>query len=242
VSGHPSLSADEVHVWRASLDVAGTLVRSAAELLDAAEWARAERFLEERHRHRFVVGRAALRVLLGGYLGAAPRDVALVYGEHGKPRLAPEGGVPHPLRFNLSHCGGVALYAFALGRELGVDVERPRAGLDAEGIAERFFSRRESAELRALPVGERSRAFASGWTRKEAYLKGLGSGLARPLAGFSVSLAPSDPVRLEDDDAGGWEIRVLEPGEGYAGALAVERGRGLHVRWLEWEAGGGLRT
>lgn len=236
VTRHPPLADDEVHVWRASLDVDGALVRAAAEMLDDAERSRAGRFLQELHRDRFVVGRAALRVLLGRYLGVAPREVAVVYGEHGKPRLAPEGDAPHPLRFNLSHCGGVALFAFALGRELGVDVERPRAGIDAEGIAERFFSRRESAELRALPPAARSRAFASGWTRKEAYLKGLGSGLARPLAGFSVSLAAAGPVRLDDDAAAGWEIRVLEPGEGYAGALAVERGGGLRVRWLEWEA------
>ena len=235
---HPALSADEVHVWRASLDVGEARARAAEQVLDDAELVRAGRFLQELHRSRFLVGRAALRVLLGRYLGVAPRDVALVYGEHGKPRLASESGGPHPLRFNLSHCGGVALLAFALGREVGVDVERPRVGLDAEGIAERFFSRRESAELRALPVGQRSSAFASGWTRKEAYLKGLGSGLARPLAGFSVSLAAAmatDPVPLEDDAAEGWEIRVLDPGEGYAGALAVERGSGVRVRWLEWE-------
>lgn len=241
MTGHPALSHDEVHVWRASLDLSDALVRAAGELLDDAEHERAERFHQELHRRRFAVGRAALRVLLGRYLGVAPRDVALVYGEHGKPRLAAEGDAPHPLRFNLSHCGDVALLAFALGREVGVDVERPRVGLDTEGIAERFFSRRESAELRAMPAGERSRAFASGWTRKEAYLKGLGSGLARPLAGFSVSLAPLDPVALEDDSAHGWEIRVLAPGEGFAGALAVERGRGVRVRTLEWDAGGGLR-
>lgn len=239
---HPPLPSDEVHVWRASLDLDDALVREAEEVIDRDEWGRAERFLQDLQRRRYVVGRAALRALIGRYLGIAPRDVALVYGEHGKPRLASEGGGAHPLRFNLSHCGGVALLAFALGREVGVDVERPRTGLDAEGIAERFFSRRESAELRALPAAERAGAFASGWTRKEAYLKGLGSGLARPLAGFSVSLGAHDPVPLEDDAAEGWgwEIRSLAPGEGYAAALAVERGRGVRVRWLEWEPRGGF--
>ena len=233
-AAHPPLPGDEIHVWRASLEHHDSAQRALASLLDADERARAARFHRDLDRRRFAAARGVLRLLLGRYLGVPPRDVALVYGEQGKPSLAPRGGEPHPLRFNLSHCGDVALLAFVAEREIGVDVERPRAGLDPEAIAERFFSPREVAELRATPAGQRARAFALGWTRKEAYLKGLGSGLARPLADFTVSLAPSDPVPLVDEKTEGWVIRALEPGDGYAGAVAVERGSGLRVRWLEW--------
>lgn len=234
---HPPLSPDEVHVWHASLDASDALALDMSRVLDDAERARADRFHFDIHRRRFVAARAILRMLLGRYLGVAPRDVALAYGEHGKPFLAPSGGEPHPLRFNLSHCGDLALLAFALGRDVGVDVERPRDGLDPHAIAERFFSPGEAAELRSVPAEQRARAFALGWTRKEAYLKGLGSGLARPLAEFTVSLASTDPVPLVDGSVEGWVIRTLEPGGGYAAAVAVERGTGVGVRWLEWAFG-----
>jgi 4'-phosphopantetheinyl transferase len=234
---HPPLGDDEVHVWRASLDVPPTRAAALAALLDDAERARAARFHAEAHRRRFVVARATLRTLLARYLGAAPGDLAFGYGPHGKPALAAPGG--HALRFNLSHCDDVALYAFARARELGVDVERPRASLDAEGVAARFFAAREVAELRALPAAERAAAFAAGWARKEAYLKGLGSGLARPLGDFSVSLAPGDPVRLADAEGGGqWSLRSLDPGDGLVGALAVERGGEVRVALFGWDERG----
>jgi 4'-phosphopantetheinyl transferase len=96
-------------------------------------------------------------------------------------------------------------------------------------VATRFFSPSEVAELLALPPAERAAAFTAGWARKEAYLKARGSGLARPLASFSVSLAPCDPVPLGDPEGEGWVIRSLEVGEGVAGALAIERGAGVRV-------------
>jgi len=62
----------------------------------------------------------------------------------GKPSLAEdEGG----LRFNLAHSEGAALYAFARGREVGVDVELWRDDSASMDVARRFFS---AAEVRAL--------------------------------------------------------------------------------------------
>lgn len=234
VATPPPLLPDEVHVWRAVL---GPGAASAAAL-DDAERARAARFYYERHRRRFVAARAILRRLLGRYLGVAPGDVAFAYGEHGKPALptTTAGAAPHPLRFNLSHCADRALLAFAVGRDVGVDLERPRPRLDTAAAAERWFSPRESDELRALPLPRHADAFAAGWARKEAYLKGRASGLARSLTTFSVSLAAADgPVSLVDPDGDGWVVCALAPGDGYAGALAVERGAGVTVRRLRWE-------
>ena len=66
------------------------------------------------------------------------------YGPKGKPGLAPEflKAVPQAgdLRFNLSHAGGLALYGFTRGRDIGVDIEQIRALEDAEQIARRFFA------------------------------------------------------------------------------------------------------
>jgi 4'-phosphopantetheinyl transferase len=72
-------------------------------------------------------------------------------------------------------------------------------------------------------------AFFACWTRKEAYLKALGDGLAVPLDQFSVSVAPGEPARLlgvagKPGEAARWSMLELRPSPGYVAALVVEAG------------------
>ncbi len=231
----PSLVPGEVHVIAASLDELPSAARRA--WLSADEVARAERFHFPRDRHRFAAGRGLLRGLLGRYLGLDPAELRFVYGPRGKPGLGPEA---RDLRFNVSHSGGLALLAFVRGRHLGVDLERERPLPEAEEMAGRFFSPRESAELRRLPGADRPRAFFRCWTRKEAFIKATGEGLSRPLDAFDVTLAPGEPARLlrvegEPGDPGRWWLRDLELAAGFAGALAVE-GPPLRVACWNWDS------
>jgi 4'-phosphopantetheinyl transferase len=218
-----ALGARAVHVWCAALDRAAdwTAFRST---LSADERDRADRFYFERDRRRYTCARAILRRLLARYLDVDPRAIAFQYGPHGKPALS--GPFAGALTFNVSHSGEVAMLAIARGIELGVDVEQVRDMPDAEEIATRFFSPREVARLLSLPESARNAAFFSCWTRKEAYLKALGSGLARPLDEFDVTFAPGEPPRLtvpDDNDEGKrWTIHELTPADGYAAALVTD--------------------
>jgi phosphopantetheinyl transferase len=45
------------------------------------------------------------------------------------------------LRFNVSHSGDVAVIGFALGKEIGVDVERRRARTGLASLAQLDFTR-----------------------------------------------------------------------------------------------------
>ncbi len=64
-----------------------------------------------------------------------PRALQFAYRALGKP------SVPTMyVRFNLSHAGDLAPFAFARDCELRVDVERERHVPEAENIVERFFS------------------------------------------------------------------------------------------------------
>lgn len=234
VARHPELGGDEVHVWRAFLDApAGALARY-REVLSADETDRASRYHFEKDSLHFVVARGALRMLLGRYAGLPPRSLRFESNEYGKPSLAGA----EALRFNLSHSHGVALYAFALGRELGVDLEYVREDFDCAQLAGNFFSPREVEALLALPGAERRRAFFDCWARKEAYIKARGMGLSLPLHGFDVSLSPGEPAALlrADDAWRGrpWSLVELRPGGLYAGALAVE-GDGWGLRLWQWE-------
>jgi 4'-phosphopantetheinyl transferase len=229
-----ALPPDEVHVWRAELDLSPERVDALADVLIADERARAARFHFERDRHRWTVARARLRLLLARYLGGPPDRFRFALGAHGKPALArPEDT---DLRFNVSHSRGLALYAVSRGREVGVDVEGLRADFATDEIAERFFSPAERRALRAVPPELRCEAFFACWSRKEAYIKARGLGLAIPLDAFDVSLAPHEPAALlatrdEPGETVRWSLEALTPGPGFAGAVVAE-GHGWRVSCL----------
>ena len=232
----------EVHVWRVALDQGDEVVAGLRGVLAADEVARAERFHFERHRRRFTMARGALRRLLGGYLGTAPEAVRFEYGAREKPRLAEPGSTSGSgVEFNLSHSSEMALVAVTVGPEVGIDVEAVRPMEDALAISERFFSAAERVVLAACPESERDEAFFRCWTRKEAYVKAVGDGIALGLDRFDVSLEPGAGARflaLEGDleRAAAWSLVHIEPGPGYVGALALPA-HPRTVRGLEWEPG-----
>jgi 4'-phosphopantetheinyl transferase len=226
---------EEVHVWRAVLDVSSPYVGRLSRMLSDDERRRAAGFHFERDRSRFIVTRAYLRILMGHYLQKEPTEIKFSYGPNGKPFLAGEGAVD--LRFNLSHSHGLAVYAVTNGREIGVDLEYNSENMDIEAIAERFFSAQESAALKSLPDHEKSKAFFACWTRKEAYIKARGEGLSVPLDSFSVSLIPGKPAELldvqGDPEISRWSLMELVPEARYVGALAVE-GRDWRPRYWDF--------
>jgi 4'-phosphopantetheinyl transferase len=219
------LHQTDVHVWRAALDMPASYVQDLWRALTADERQRAERYIFAKDCTHFVVARGLLRVLLGRYLRQDPHDLRFTYGPRGKPALA-AGMDEGSLRFNVSHSHGLALYALTHGRDLGVDVERIRPEIVEEQVAERFFSPREVTLLRALPVSLQASAFFACWTRKEAYIKATGEGLALPLDQFDVSLTPGEPAALlrtawDPQEALHWAMQDLDPAPGYRAAVAV---------------------
>lgn len=233
----PVLGNNRVHVWCASLDLPAPQVSSLQRTLSTDELTRAERYYLRQVRGRFVVARGLLRAILSRYLGMAAGHLRFRYGPNGKPKLDKKTG-GESLRFNVTHSQGLALYAIARDREVGIDVEYILPDLAGEEIAERFFSPREVAALRALPVELQPEAFFNCWARKEAYIKAKGAGLSLPLDQFDVSLAPEEPVALlstrgDSLEAARWALRALDTGPDYAAALAVE-GHGWQLKCWQW--------
>ena len=221
------LGPGEIHVWAVSLDPAPERVELMGRSLAADEWERAKRFRFEKHRRQYVVGRGALRTLLAAYTGTRPELVRFHYGPRGKPFLAsPEAG---GLQFNLSNSDELALVGLVLGPEIGVDVEYLKPMPDCDQISERFFSESERRVLRSIPFPAKEEAFFNCWTRKEAYLKAVGEGLAAPLDSFDVTLAPGEPPRMltlegDAERAARWFFQHFRPAPDYVGAVAIEGG------------------
>lgn len=232
------LRDNEVHVWCAPLDQPPPKIVRSRDLLDADEQARADSFHFQSDREQFIVAHALLRIILGYYLNRFPSCLSFRHNFYGKPALISDP-LSDPIRFNMSHSHGMALYAIARSREVGIDVEFIRHGLHEDQIAECFFSDREITALRMLPPALRSYAFFLCWTRKEAYIKGRGEGLSLPLDQFDVSLTPGEPAELigtrpDALEAGRWSLTDLSCGlPGYAAALAAEGGAPSLALW-QW--------
>ncbi len=221
-----ALPENEVQLWRVDLE---------AIVLSSDETARASRFHFPRDRQRFVASRAWLRTILAGYLVVDPKTESFSYSKREKPSLGP-GNAGSDVAFNVSHSGGVALFAFTRRRDIGVDVEQVRRESDLNTIARRFFSAHEQNQLAAMDSEERIEAFFRCWTRKEAYIKATGDGFSLPLCQFDVSLTASDAsallaTRPDASEAGRWLLREVPGGPGCIAALCV---RGQDWKLNDW--------
>lgn len=234
-----ALTAETVHVWCLDLALEAPRLERYRGLLDSAEQARAERYRVARDRARFIVTRGALRRLIGFYSDTAPASITLSQNLHGKPRLA---AAPEGLRFNVSHSDRCALVAIASDFDVGIDVERQRPLNDLSALAERFFSAEEFRSLAALPIALKRRGFFATWTRKEAYIKGLGCGLSRPLDSFTVAVDPMAPPKILSDrddpsEASCWHLEELFPGPDLSACLAVRAPTGrFRLRTFRYES------
>ncbi len=234
---HPDLADDEIHVWCAGLDKLVSDLPAFAGPLSESERKRADRFQFDRDRNRFIVRHGLLRMILGRYLNIEPARVAFAYESRGKPLLHGPAVTP-PFHFNLSHSNGLALIAGTRQAALGVDVERVRFIPEADQIAAKFFSPREGAMLHAIPAEQKMEAFFHCWTRKEAYLKATGEGIADALPRIEVSLSPGQPARLlringDTQAASLWSLSALAPAPGFVGAMAIKTGR-LKLACWRW--------
>ena len=218
----PPLDRMQVHVWTVSLAAERAALAEFSTILTTDERARADRFRTPELRRRFTVARAILRRLLSTYLRVDAFALHLGYGAHGKPYVASGSG----LCFNLSHAEDLAMYAFAWGRDVGIDIEATARDVDIEGVARHAFSPVECKGLTALPPEARPAAFFRLWTRKEAYVKARGEGLGYPTQTFSVShLAGSNDTLIADEcEPGvqtGWRVLEIAAPEGFCAALAA---------------------
>jgi 4'-phosphopantetheinyl transferase len=226
-----TLDKDDVHIWRAPLDVPS--LQRYKDCLAEDEISRANRFVFQKDRDHYIAARGQLRHLLSLYLPQKPGEFQFNYSSYGKPSL----GDDHELNFNLSHSGKLVLYAFTHRRELGVDIEFIKPDFTGIDIAEHYFSANEVAVFRSLPEHTRHDAFFTCWTRKEAYIKAIGEGLSCPLDQFDVAFAPGETPKLLANRANPrevtrWSLHELTPGAGYKAALCVE---GLGLRLSCWQ-------
>lgn len=216
---------DQVHLWLGRTGDARAHLAGFARALSDEERRRRDAFRSPLHAEAFVVARGLLRLLLARYLGGRPDAVALTCGPHGKPRLA-DAPADSALRFNLAHARDALILAFSTGMDVGVDVEWVDANTDVMALAGTVLRAAEIDRLGRLAGHERTRLFFRYWTRKEAYLKALGVGLAGDMVTLDVSgSAPAGAAGLIDHAPGrgdpAWTVRDVAFAADFAAAVAV---------------------
>lgn len=210
------LAEGELHIWVVPLDQPSPAL---AELA-ADEQARAERYRCPRARATFVQARAALRHLLGRYLGLSPLAVMLKRGVHGKPQL---GTAMEALQFNVSHSGRLALIAVSRAA-VGIDLEWLQADLDWRELLPVCCHPSELAAFAGASDSHGRTRLLRLWTAKEAYLKGRGVGLGLPLTAICLQAdADGWQPELEApwDDGQRWRLHALDLPPGYLGCIAT---------------------
>jgi 4'-phosphopantetheinyl transferase len=223
VDAIPPLPDDELQVWRIELPVGPGLLEACHSVLSAEEAARADHRKQVEARQQFVVGRGALRRLLGAACRLEPRVVPLAVSAGGKPELS---GIE--VAFNLAHSRHTILIALRRRGLAGVDVEHIDLSLQFPEVAQHSFTQTENLELAAISNLDRRRfAFYQQWTRKEAVAKADGRGLRLAMSSFEVPFGPSQSVPIEVDPMPGagsrhFYVSDLPLGSGIAGAVALD--------------------
>jgi len=204
-----------VHVWTRDLDADDDAWLDHDELLSSEELSVARRLRSPLARRRFVRSHVIAQHLLAGILQMPAGDIVFDHNPQGKPfvRLSDRDGAAGgaAFDFNFSHSENAFLFGVCFGAAVGVDVEIIRDGFDLLSVAESFFSPAEMKSLQVARDSDRHSLFFRYWTRREAFAKAVGRGLAAPLN------------CAEADD--GWRHfqTTLQVGHGRAAAAIVWR-------------------
>lgn len=171
----PRLPSGRVHVWVLDLStLTPATLQPHLHILSTEE--QSKKMASPVREHAFLATRVLMRNVLASYGDLTPAALQFSTQPSGKPFL-----VNGALHFNLSHSGSYAVLGVSRDIPLGVDVEIIRHRASLMDISARFFHADEIAQLQSLNSEDQTRYFFSVWTLKEAFYKGLGTGLATGL-------------------------------------------------------------
>lgn len=187
--------------------------REFAALLSPDERERLAGYRSAHARHRFLLSRALLRIVLGQLTGRPPQSLRFARLPSGKPLLVDDPD----LHFSLSHSGDWIALATSEHQPVGIDIEHPRRHRNIMRIAHRYFHPDECALLEAPPQSETLRQFYRMWTLKEAFFKARGTGLAEGLGRINFARFERDHRPLIDPELEGeipWQFYYAENPQG----------------------------
>ena len=145
-------------------------------MLDTAKKARVDRCKSER-RKMIIASDMLARKMVSDYTCVSPADVVFAHSSHGKPILP--NGEAH---FNISHSGFYCVGCID-SNPCGIDIEVLK-DIDLKST-KRFCTTNEFEYIHNSE--DKSKACLTIWTRKEAYFKSIGCGIATVLCSVDTT-------------------------------------------------------
>jgi 4'-phosphopantetheinyl transferase len=229
-----TLSPDCIDLWKIDLNREDRNIFMHAQYLSSDEHARAGKYINGKKSREFIITRSVLRNVLGHVLKENPKYLVFDYTREGMPVLS-TCSTHSDICFNVSHSYDLALIALSIGHPVGIDIEKVREDIDLEALSKRFFSENEYHNIMQFEGQERLCAFFATWTRKEAIVKAMGTGIASGLKSFDVSVDPTAPAKLQetrwtDEVSLHWTLKTIDTDEDYFACLASS-GEGKTLRY-----------
>lgn len=219
---NPSIKAGQIHIWKINLNSLYPL-EDYQQTLSADEQLRAERIICLKKQERFQLARVALRKILSIYMNQPPESIQFKYGPRGKPYVL-YNGRPNSIEFNIAHSENLMVTAFTKGIPVGIDLEFNQPVSTKDWIIKRFFSHHDQHRFQNILEQDKEIAFLTAWTKKEAYSKAVGAGLASPpqLNHFEPALELALPVTQYEmyPNSSFWFLRFT-PKDNFTAAAAV---------------------
>ena len=218
--------ANEVHVFYLFPQEARaqSLLQPFEKILSSDEIERRNRYVPERSRTEYLLGRGMIRSVLSAYSGKRPEEWIFQLGSHGRPEVV-NWDEPTSIHFNLSHSHEVVICAFSRIYEVGIDVEYQCRRTNYLEVGRHVFSSKEWLDMSQLPAEQQRGRFFQFWTLKEAYIKARGMGLSIPLKEFAFELAQPITIEFSDqilDEASQWQFHFLDIKADHPVALATK--------------------
>lgn len=233
-----------VDIWVLPRDKLFQLGGGPRDCVSDEERARAARLVQPQDKARFVAFRDALRRVLALYLTISPEDLRFEASAYGKLRI--DAGQHHTgIDFNLSHSADLLVVAVSRCGSVGIDIEHVGHHRDIEKLCDRILGHAERSEYETLGQHQQRLAIWRAWTRKEAYLKGVGVGLSKHLEDVRVTLGANVEPRIvsvkeRPQDPRLWRLHEFWPAPDVVGTLAIKSATAYPeiVTAEDWNSGG----
>jgi phosphopantetheine--protein transferase-like protein len=141
---------------------------------------RAERFLFAEDRETYISCHELLRSVLSKILNKGPLEIQIITGPNSKPALS-----DNSLYFNITHTRDAFAIVVSNKKHVGIDLEKMSIIPDFSSLVKSNFSRGENKYIFESEPDAIKRFFLL-WTRKEAFLKALGTGIIDDLTQIEV--------------------------------------------------------
>ncbi|TAN66803.1 MAG: 4'-phosphopantetheinyl transferase superfamily protein [Methylobacter sp.] len=216
------MNIDTIQIWHGNIDIKDAHYQYYWHILSAAEQTHAEKIKNVLLRKRYVEVHGRLRNVLAQTLNEPPEKINIKKAEHGKPYLADTPDIV----FSLSHSASAVVIAVGRNCRLGVDIEVCKFRASLAMLVDKCFSEEEIEYWNKLTDTQKTTEFYRFWTRKEAFVKATGRGIALGLNQCVIN--PEKPVEflrvpVTYGQASLWHVLDMDLGQGTCSALVTDK-------------------